>query len=167
VRSNQTNILVSFSDGRETPGKFVLKNSGTHVALAETDTGDIAPLVLGSELPPRSDNDKPDAIIPDATVLVLGYAGSMQEGRISIGRILGWITRPDLSSDQLLVANVHTAAGFSGAPVVNTRGQVIGVAHAREHEEPNVDHRYLIASTSVIDLLSEVPHPRDESSAKG
>lgn len=115
-------IEVSFSDGSTATGKFIGSNPGYDLAVVKVDRDNLTTLALGSSA---------DVRVGDSVIALgspLGLQGTVTTGIVSaLGRP---VTAGDTSSTAFINAIQTDAAinpGNSGGPLVNDRGEVIGV----------------------------------------
>ena len=120
------------------------------LAILEVPSSSVKPLVIGDS----------DSVEPPDTVYVAGHPRFLPKVTISIGNISAIY---EVTPNQWLQFTAPTSAGSSGGPVLNERGEVIGVVTWRvRHGEglnfatPSKHIRSLLRRLDVADL----PKPR-------
>ncbi len=119
VRGAET-CTVRFANGEKTLAKVVSIDEVTNLALIECAQAPPTPIPLG-------DSDK---LEPGNLVLCVGTVGGYERSAV-LGMVAGKERTGVLGQQQLLAnllqISVGLGAGSSGAPVINTRGEVVGV----------------------------------------
>ena len=120
VIANTDEVKVQLSDGREFPARLIGADKSTDIAVLKIEASGIVALPLGD-----SDNAK-----TGQTVFAIGNPFGLQEtvtqGIISAtGRQVS-----DESANEFLQTNTVINPGNSGGPLVNIRGEIIGVNNA-------------------------------------
>ncbi len=122
VDGHQGNVKVTFDDDKTVTGKVVGQDPSTDVAIVKVDPDDhdLKPLELG---------DSEKAAVGDPVVAIgnpFGLDQSATTGIISALRRT--ITAPNnFSIDDVLQTDAAINPGNSGGPLLNDRGQVIGI----------------------------------------
>jgi S1-C subfamily serine protease len=115
-------VEVSFSNNESVQARVIGTDASTDLAVLKVNTPSrgLAPLPLG---------DSRDVRVGDAVVAIgnpFGYERSVTAGIVSaIGRVLEAPNR--LAIDNAIQTDAPINPGNSGGPLLNTRGQVIGV----------------------------------------
>lgn len=126
VVENADKVTVKLSDGPEYPAKVVGKDAETDVALLKIEGKAFPTINLGDS----------DAIRPGDWVMALGnplmYSHTVTVGIISAkGRRLG-----SSALDDFLQTDAAINFGNSGGPLVNLRGEVVGINTAITRYDP-------------------------------
>ena len=138
VIANTDEVKVQLSDGRELPARIVGADKASDIAVLKIDTTGITPLPLGDS----------DDVKTGQVVFAIGNPFGLQEtvtqGIISAtGRQVS-----DESANEFFQTNTVIKPGNSGGPLVNIRGEIIGINNA-------------IGNYSGTCLLYTSPSPRD------
>lgn len=117
VRSDE-NLQVGLEDGRTVPAQLVGRDRSTDLALLKIDETGLAPLPLPAADPQVGN-----------LVLALGRPGRHVQATIGIISALGgaWRTRRGGQIEQFLQTDVLMYPGFSGGPLVDSEGRLIGL----------------------------------------
>ena len=110
-------IEVQLSDGRTKKARLIGADSQLDVAVLKMDNPGVKPLVLADS----------DMVQPGDSVLAIGNPFGLQE-TVTDG-IISWKGQPnstDLRGD-LLQTNAAINPGNSGGPLINVRGEVVGI----------------------------------------
>jgi serine protease Do len=110
-------IEVQLSDGRTTKARLLGADEQLDVAVLKIDNPGVKPLVLADS----------DTVQPGDSVLAIGNPFGLQE-TVTDG-IISWKGQPnstDLRGD-LLQTNAAINPGNSGGPLINVRGEVVGI----------------------------------------
>jgi serine protease Do len=110
-------IEVQLSDGRTKKARLIGADSQLDLAVLKIDTPGVKPLVLADS----------DTVQPGDFVLAIGNPFGLQE-TVTDG-IISWKGQPnstDLRGD-LLQTNAAINPGNSGGPLINVRGEVVGI----------------------------------------
>jgi serine protease Do len=113
VGSSRT-VRVRWADGAEGPGQVLRTDRRRDVALVKVDAPGGRPLALRGALPGQG-----EAVFAIGAPLDPGLQGTLTRGIVSANRVIDG--QPFIQSD---VAVTH---GNSGGPLLNERGEVIGV----------------------------------------
>src|SRR5262249_26523770 len=110
-------IEVQLSDGRTTKARLMGAYDQLDLAVLKIDVPDVTPLKLADS----------DTVQPGDSVLAIGNPFGLQE-TVTDG-IISWKGQPnstDLRGD-LLKTNAAINPGNSGGPLINVRGEVVGI----------------------------------------
>ena len=110
-------IEVQLSDGRTKTARLIGADSQLDLAVLKIDDPGVKPLVLADS----------DSVQPGDSVLAIGNPFGLQE-TVTDG-IISWKGEPnstDLRGD-LLQTNAAINPGNSGGPLINVRGEVVGI----------------------------------------
>jgi hypothetical protein len=117
VLEGAAKAVIRTGDGREAEVLDILKDDpGCDLLMAKTSLGKTSPIPFGDS----------SRIVLGEEVLIIGYSSGW-EGTLSAGRFLGSKKAANL---ELLQISAPLVAGCSGAPVLNRKGEVLGVATA-------------------------------------
>lgn len=117
-------IIVAFADSTEKPAEIVGRDSGTDIALLKCDTGDRG---FARTLEPK--NMRPGML---AVALSRNSERSLNASLAVVNAIGGeWRTLAGSAIDNYLRIDVRTYAGFSGGPLVDVEGSLIGINNSR------------------------------------
>ena len=117
VLEGAAKAVIRTGDGREAKVLDILNNDpGCDLLMAKTSLGKTSPIPFGDS----------SRIVLGEEVLIIGYSSGW-EGTLSAGRFLGSKKAANL---ELLQISAPLVAGCSGAPVLNRKGEVLGVATA-------------------------------------
>jgi hypothetical protein len=137
--------------------------SGTYAVdslVAIDASADLAVLKIpGLAAPPLKLGQSEDVAVGDAVYAIgnpEGLEGTFSEGIVSGIRTIG--------ADKLLQITAPISPGSSGGPVINGRGDVVGVAVATFSEGQNLN--FAIPSSYLASLLKRVGPPRPLSTEK-
>lgn len=124
VLRGEEGIVVTFADGSEKPAELVGRDPGTDIALLGSDTG------------PRSFVQTQDAagIRPGMLALALSRNSerSLNASLAVVNAVGGeWRTPAGSVVDNYLRIDVRSYAGFSGGPLIDTAGALIGIDNSR------------------------------------
>ena len=123
VISGSTDVKVLLSNGKEAAAKVVNYDSSMDIAMLKLEDG--------TEIPGVAELGDSDALYPGQDVIAIGtplskeFAQTLTKGVVSaVGRQVG-----SESGNTLEVIQTDAAinSGNSGGPLVNTKGQVIGI----------------------------------------
>ncbi|QOJ14110.1 MAG: trypsin-like peptidase domain-containing protein [Planctomycetia bacterium] len=119
VVENRTGIRVLAADGREFPATIVGTDSKTDLAIIRVEDAELAPLTFG-------DSDRID--VGDWVIAIgapFGLSQTVTHGIVSAkGRSVGSL---DIAYQDFIQTDASINPGNSGGPLLNTRGEVIGV----------------------------------------
>ena len=112
-------IKVGMPDGQAVPATLVGRDPTTDVAVVRVEAGGLAPATLA----------EPDSLQVGHLVLALGRPGRTVQATLGIVSALGdsWRTPAGGQLDRYLQNDVVMYPGFSGGPLVNVSGQVLGL----------------------------------------
>lgn len=120
VVANMDEVNVQLADGRKFPAKVIGTDEQTDIAVLKIDATGITPLVIGD-----SDNVKPGSIV-FAIGNPFGLQETVTQGIISAtGRQVS-----DESGNEFFQTDTAINPGNSGGPLVNLRGEIIGINSA-------------------------------------
>jgi S1-C subfamily serine protease len=119
VVQNDDNISVGLPDGKRSPAELVGRDSTTDLAVLR---------IPEANLVPRTWADA-DRLQVGHIVLALGRPGESVQATLGIVSALegAWRTRGGGQIDHYLQTDVVMYPGFSGGPLVNAAGHVIGI----------------------------------------
>lgn len=119
VVERDDNITVGLPDGRTGTAKLVGRDPTTDLAVLRADIKDLTPPTWAG----------PDALKVGHLVLALGRPGKTVQATLGIVSALGgsWRTRGGGQIDRYLQTDVVMYPGFSGGPLVNAAGHVVGI----------------------------------------
>lgn len=117
VAGGGSEISITLADGREIPGKLVGSDDLTDIALIRIDEKNLSPIKMG---------DSSKAQMGSIGVLVSRSYGNLDNINV------GFVTGRDESDPgaSLLRLNIPILPGESGAPLLNSKGELIGLASA-------------------------------------
>jgi len=112
-------ISVGLADGRSAAATLVGRDPTTDLAVLQSDEKDLAPATWA----------EPDGLKVGHLVLALGRPGKTVQATLGIVSALGggWRTRGGGQIDRYLQTDVVMYPGFSGGPLVNAAGAVVGI----------------------------------------
>jgi S1-C subfamily serine protease len=112
-------IKVGLPDGQTVPATLVGRDPTTDVAVVRVEAGGLAPATLA----------EPDSLQVGHLVLALGRPGRTVQATMGIVSALGdsWRTPAGGQLDRYLQNDVVMYPGFSGGPLVNVSGQMLGL----------------------------------------
>src|SRR5881296_2877530 len=110
-------IEVQLSDGRTTKARLVGADEQLDLAVLKIDVPGVTPLKLADS----------DTVQPGDSVLAIGNPFGLQE-TVTDG-IISWKGQPNITDfrGDLLQTNAAINPGNSGGPLINLRGEVIGI----------------------------------------
>jgi S1-C subfamily serine protease/DNA-directed RNA polymerase subunit RPC12/RpoP len=138
-------VRISFSDGRATLARgWLAIDAEKDLALIECDSGSLPPLKLATSRPSKLD-----------TVFAIGSPLELS-GTISTGIVSAIRTEQELGKDVTLIQTTAAISpGNSGGPLLNERGEVVGVTFAFVEGGQNLN--FAIASEHLSELLNAAP----------
>ena len=112
-------IRVGLPDGRTVPATLVGRDPTTDLAVLRTEATDLTPAAWAA----------PDELRVGHIVLALGRPGRTVQATLGIVSALGdaWRTPAGGQLDRYLQTDVVMYPGFSGGPLVNPAGKVLGL----------------------------------------
>lgn len=119
VLERDEDIKVGLAGGNKVEAEFVGRDPTTDLAVLRVEGADLTP----------SDTAEPDAISVGNLVLALGRPGKTVQATLGIVSALGktWRTRAGGQIDRYLQTDVVTYPGFSGGPLVDASGNIVGL----------------------------------------
>jgi S1-C subfamily serine protease len=113
------NISVGLPDGRTVPATLVGRDPTTDLAVLRAEATDLTPAAWAA----------PDELRVGHIVLALGRPGRTVQATLGIVSALGdeWRTPAGGKLDRYLQTDVVMYPGFSGGPLVDAAGQVLGL----------------------------------------
>ena len=145
-------IAVTTHDGRT----YTL-----HSPAVEDPSADLALLSVSDRNTPRPLRVRKEVPEVGERVLVvgspLGFSESVSDGIVSAVRQV-----PGVGTVLQMTAPI--SAGSSGSPVVNLKGEVVGVARSQREEGQNLN--FAVPSQSILALESEAPSHRGDQVAR-
>ena len=121
VVTRQEGMQVGFADGRTVEAKLVGRDPSTDLALLQVDEQGLTPAPFG-------DVDGGDLNVGQL-VIALGRPGRTTHAALGMISALGdpWRTAAGGRIDRYLQIDIVMYPGFSGGPLVNAAGQVVGL----------------------------------------
>jgi S1-C subfamily serine protease len=130
VVERDENISVGLPDGQSVPATLVARDPTTDLAVLRAQV----PTTSGAQVPTPSEAVPPTWADPDKLsvghlVLALGRPGRTAQATLGIVSALGesWRTPAGGRIDRYLQTDVVMYPGFSGGPLVDVAGQVLGL----------------------------------------
>ncbi len=119
VLERDEDIKVGLAGGNKVEAEFVGRDPTTDLAVLRVEGADLTP----------SDTTEPDAISVGNLVLALGRPGKTVQATLGIVSALGktWRTRAGGQIDRYLQTDVVMYPGFSGGPLVDASGNIVGL----------------------------------------
>ena len=119
VLSRDDGLNVGLSNGERVSASLVGRDPSTDLALLKADANDLTPLTEGNKQELGVGN----------LVLALGRPGRTVQATLGIISALGdgWRTRLGGEIDRYMQTDVVMYPGFSGGPLVDTAGQLVGL----------------------------------------
>jgi len=119
-------IIVTLSDGRALEAEIVGRDPTTDLAVIRVDAQDLIPIQFGSS----------DELQVGDQVLAIGHALNLPGGPTLTG---GWVSAlgraidvsPTITMRQLIQTDAAINPGNSGGPLLNRRGEMIGINTAK------------------------------------
>lgn len=155
VEGHQGNVKVTFSDDKTVTGKVIGQDPSSDIAVVKVDSGEhkLEPLDLG-------DSDK--VVVGDPVVAIgnpFGLNQTVTTGIISA--LQRTITAPNnFSIDNVLQTDAAINPGNSGGPLLNDRGQVVGVnsqiATSGSGSSGNVGIGFAVPINRVKEIIPEL-----------
>ena len=116
-------ITVEVPTGKTYTGKLKGNDRSLDIALVKIDARNLPTVETG-------DSEK---VLPGQWAIAIGYPSSEEDAdtpSITVGHI-GGVGRKIMGYQNLLQIDAQVAVGYGGGPVVNTRGEVIGLIIAK------------------------------------
>lgn len=119
VVERDDNITVGLSDGETIEAKLVGRDPTTDLAVLRAQAKELAPPSWAG----------PEDLMVGHLVLALGRPGKTVQATLGVVSALGggWRTRGGGQIDRYLQTDVVMYPGFSGGPLVNAAGHVVGI----------------------------------------
>jgi serine protease Do len=123
IANEQQHVQVLLADGRLLDAEVVERNPDLDLALLDIDT------TIAAELPRAIIGDSARLRVGEM-VFAIGHPWG-QRNIITSGIVSGWGTAvtgmPDREQQPYILSDVRLGPGNSGGPLVNARGEVVGV----------------------------------------
>jgi S1-C subfamily serine protease len=118
------NITVTLSDGRQFQARIVGRDAPTDLAVLKIDADGLTPVELGSS----ADLQVGESVVAIGNALDLPGGPTVTQGVVSAkGRL---IQESDVTIPDAIQTDASINPGNSGGPLVNMRGQVVGITTA-------------------------------------
>lgn len=155
------NVSVLFAgDTEPTPATVLAVDAGNDLALIHVDKTDLTPAVFAD----------PDSIDIGDEVVAVGFALDLDGGPTVTRGIVSALNRTIVSGDGALDGLIQTdtaiSSGNSGGPLVNTRGQVIGINTAVFQSSGEVAANNVGFSISVAEALPVIEELRAQANGQ-
>ncbi len=169
VVENSNSLTVTFSDGAAVPATIVGKSDSADIAVicvkvSDIDQGTLAVIkvsVMG---------DSNELVVGDGAIIIgnaLGYGQSVTTGVISA--INRQINTTDSSGKTVMNNLIQTDAavnpGNSGGPLLNMKGEVVGIVSAKYASTGVEGMGYAIPSSSVTSIINEIMGSKSDGNA--
>lgn len=141
-------ITVKFSDGSQATAKLVGASPGNDIALVKADKAETVPARLGSSEALRVGDD----VVAIGNALNLGGAPSVTRGIVSAKERS--LSTPTESLDHLIQTDAAINHGNSGGPLINARGEVVGINTAIREDAQSIG--FSIAIDKVKALIPDL-----------
>jgi serine protease Do len=154
VVENAENVTVRLLDRREFKAKVVGTDPNTDIAVLKIDAQNLKPVALGN-----SDEQKIGQwVLAIGNPLGEGLTFTVTSGIISAkGRNLNGLQRSNLSISDFIQTDAAINPGNSGGPLVNVRGEVIGVNSAIASETGfNVGYGFAIPINLARTVMNQL-----------
>jgi serine protease Do len=154
VVENAENVTVRLLDRREYKAKVVGTDPNTDIAVLKIDAQSLKPVALGN-----SDEQKIGQwVLAIGNPLGEGLTFTVTSGIISAkGRNLNGLQRSNLSISDFIQTDAAINPGNSGGPLVNVRGEVIGVNSAIASETGfNVGYGFAIPINLARTVMNQL-----------
>lgn len=112
-------IVVELSDGRQKQARLIGTDTATDIAILKIDANDLVPLPLGNS----------DLIEVGETVMAIGNPYGLEES-VTQGIISAKGRHGSENTSDLFQTDAAINPGNSGGPLVNVRGELIGINEA-------------------------------------
>lgn len=116
LKSDQKYRII-LSDGRKVPAKYIGRDDETNLAILKIDATNLKPARLGNS----------EDLKVGSWITVVGNSYGVPSG-VTFGLVNGF------RSDGSIQMSVNVAPGSSGGPVLNTKGEVVGLVLAKISE---------------------------------
>jgi serine protease Do len=154
VVENAQNVRVRLLDRREFDAKVVGTDPNTDVAVLKINAQGLKPVALGN-----SDNEKiGEWVLAIGNPLGEGLTFTVTSGIVSAkGRSLAGLQRSNMSISDFIQTDAAINPGNSGGPLVNVRGEVIGINSAIASETGfNVGYGFAIPINLVKNVMTQL-----------
>ena len=146
VVSEGDSPVVTFSDGSSEPAEIVAADDSRDLAVLHVDRDDLTPLAIGDS----------DALELGDPLIAIGYALDLNgEPSVTSGILSAKERSISTGRNTQLVDLLQTDAainpGNSGGPLLNSRGEVVGINTAIAGEAQNIG--FAIAITPAMDVI--------------
>ena len=148
VIAGASGIEIQFDDGRRSAGELVGSSAEDDIALIKANRTGTVPASLGSSDALRVGDD----VVAIGNALNLGGTPSVTRGIVSAKERA--ISTAEESLDHLIQTDAAINPGNSGGPLINARGQVVGINTAIIRDAQNVG--FSIAIDSVKALIGDL-----------
>jgi S1-C subfamily serine protease len=154
-------VFVLFAgDTEPTPATVIAVDAGNDLALLHVDQTGLTPAVFAD----------PDSIDIGDEVVAVGFALDLDGGPTVTRGIVSALNRTIVSGDGALDGLIQTdtaiSSGNSGGPLVNTRGQVIGINTAVFQSSSEVAANNVGFSISVAEALPVIDELRAQANGQ-
>ena len=154
-------VFVLFAgDTEPTPATVIAVDAGNDLALLHVDQTGLTPAVFAD----------PDSIDIGDEVVAVGFALDLDGGPTVTRGIVSALNRTIVSGDGALDGLIQTdtaiSSGNSGGPLVNTRGQVIGINTAVFQSSSEVAANNVGFSISVAEALPVIEELRAQANGQ-
>ena len=160
VVDNSDSLTVTFSDGAAVPASIVGKSNSADIAVISAKVSDIDQATLAVIKVAVIGNSE-DLVVGDGAIVVgnaLGYGQSVTTGVISA--LNREITMQDAYgrniANKLIQTDAAVNPGNSGGPLLNMKGEVVGIVSAKYASTGVEGMGYAIPSSSVSQIIDEI-----------
>jgi serine protease Do len=112
-------LAVTLADGREFPARLLAQDSECDLAALTVDASGLPTIPLGDS----------HRLLPGEWVLALGHPWGVR-GSVTAGTVIGvgaeWPELPR-SDQEWVVVSLHLRPGYSGGPLVDVNGRLVGL----------------------------------------
>jgi len=117
TRRGDGELSVTLRDGRRFPARLLAHDPRRDLAALHIDANDLTPIELGDSR----------RLVPGDFVLALGFPWGVRGGATS-GIVIGVGAQlPEADGRDWIAADLHLRPGHSGGPLVDSRGQLVGI----------------------------------------
>ena len=160
VVDNSDSLTVTFSDGAAVPASIVGKSNSADIAVISAKLSDVDQATLAVIKVAVIGNSE-DLVVGDGAIVVgnaLGYGQSVTTGVISA--LNREITMQDAYgrniANKLIQTDAAVNPGNSGGPLLNMKGEVVGIVSAKYASTGVEGMGYAIPSSSVSQIIDEI-----------